>query len=89
MDELSREQSDILKSIEERIAELKKVKESLLKCQRDMDSMGRELRLVRKHNDRLLQILKECGAKLCEKCGEHEAKCCGCKFNGFKDMNLD
>ena len=93
MGELSREQEDILKAIEERIAELKAVKQSMIQCKKDMECMKTELELVRKQNDRLLISLKDCANELCQKCGkyrnDHLGSCDGCKWKEVKYWDAD
>ena len=89
MDGLSREQQDIIRNIEERIAELKEVKQLLLKCRKDYECAAMERDSLRKQNDRLLHMIKECCTELCKKCGKTPQLCCYCKWNGIDEWNVD
>ena len=93
MAEMDREQEEIIRSIEERISELKAVRQSLLQCKRDLECMETELVLVRKQNDRLLTSLKDCANELCQKCGQyrndHLGACDGCKWKEVKHWDVN
>ena len=92
MDGLSKEQKEIIESIEERITELKNIKQSLIKCQKDYECACMERDMLRKQNDRLLTSMKDCVNELCIKCGRfpnnHLGACDACKWKDVKDWDL-
>ena len=79
MTETEKQMQDVLRMVEERIEELKQVKQSLIKCQKDYECAVRERDSLRRHNDRLLRILHNCAVDNCNKCkfkGTEECKHC-------------
>ena len=90
---MTEQENTILRLIEERIAELKNVKQLLITCRKDMECMALELDLVRKQNDRLMVSLKDCANELCHKCGKaansHLGSCDSCKWKNVKGWELD
>ena len=93
MTEMDKQQQEIIRQIEERIEELKTIKQSLVKCQKDYECAVMERDLVRKQNERLLFSLKDCANELCIKCGKHRnshlGSCDDCKWKSVKDWELD
>ena len=93
MTEMDKQQQDILRMVEDRIKELKDIKQMLVKCQKDYECAAMELELVRKQNDSLLTSLKDCANELCQKCGkytnDHLGSCDHCKWKDVKNWNVD
>lgn len=88
---LTRQQQEIICSIEKRIVELKEVKQSLIKTQKDYECAVLERDMLRKQNDRLLQKLKIAGEIICRKCElNKKLDCCeDCEWHGIRDWKLD
>lgn len=93
MTELEKRQQEILRSVEERIEELKNIKQMLVKCQRDFECSQLEVKMLREQNDRLMVSLRDCANDLCQKCGkyrnEHLGVCEGCKWKEVKHWDSD
>ena len=89
---MSEQERDILRAVEERIEELKNIKQLLLKCQKDYECANIELEMVRKQNERLLFSLKDCSNELCQKCGkyvnDHLGSCDHCKWKDVKNWDV-
>lgn len=92
MTELEKQQQEILRSIEDRIEELKNVKQTLLKCRKDIECMEVELSMVRSHNDHLTVTLRDCANELCLKCGNyreaHLGACNDCRWLEVKHIDV-
>ena len=90
---MTNEELDILRIVEDRIEELKKVKQALVKCKRDYECLMTELNLVRKQNDRLMTSLKDCANELCRVCGkhinDHLGSCDSCKWKDVKYWDVE
>lgn len=93
MTEMDKQQQEIIRSIEEKIAELKEIKQLLVKCQRDFECASLERDMLRKQNDRLLVSLKECASELCQKCSKKKnsmlGACINCKWQNVRDWEVD
>lgn len=93
MTEMDKQQQEILRSIEDRITELKNVKQSLINLQKAHQCLEIELHMVRNQNDRLLTSLKNCANELCNKCGKHVndhlGACDSCKWKDVKYWETD
>lgn len=89
---MSEQEREILRAVEERIEELKNIKQLLLKCQKDYECASIELEMVRKQNDKLLTSLKDCSNELCQKCGkyvnDHLGSCDHCKWKDVKNWDV-
>ena len=92
MTEMDKQQQEILRQVEEKIEELKNIKNVLLKCQKDFECATVELEMVRKQNEKLLVSLKDCANELCQKCGQyvndHLGSCDKCKWKNVKDWDV-
>ena len=92
MSEIEKRQQDILQVLEERIGELKNIRQLLVKCQKDYECAVFERDMVRKQNERLLISLKDCANELCLKCGKHRnshlGACDDCKWKDVKDWDV-
>ena len=79
---------EVLRSVEERITELKTVKQSMIQCQKDFECAAMERDMLRKANEKLLVSLKECANENCQKCGkyvnDHLGSCDDCKWKEVK-----
>ena len=94
MTETEKQMQEVLRSVEDRISELKQVKQSLLKCQRDFECASMECETLRRSNDRLLRMVKELAESNCLRCGEAVRKgsaiaCCNCKWVDIKNWKPD
>ena len=86
MSEIEKQMKEVLESIEEKIAELKQVKQSLIKCKLDYECACMERDGLRRSNERLLTLLKELGKENCDNCVKAKEKgvsiaCCNCKWS--------
>lgn len=92
MTETEKQMQEVLRNVEERITELKQVKQSMLKCQKDFECASMELELVRKQNEKLLVSLRDCANELCVKCGryvnDHLGSCDSCKWKAVKEWEV-
>ena len=90
---MTEQERDILRAVEERIEELKNIKQMFLKCQKDYECAKTELEMVRRQNDRLLTSLKDCANENCQKCGkyvnDHLGSCDHCKWKDVKNWDVD
>ena len=82
---MTEQERDILRAVEERIEELKNIKQLLLKCQKDYECAAMERDQLRQSNDRLLWLLKELAKENCDKCAKvkeygSSIACCNCKW---------
>lgn len=93
MADMDMEQQEIIREIEDRITELKSIKQSLIKLQKDYECAVLERDMVRKQNDRLLTSLKDCANELCQKCGkyknDHLGACDHCKWKDVKFWEVE
>ena len=93
MSDIEMEKQEILNKIEDRIRELKEVRQMMVKAQRDYECLKVENDMVRKQNNRLLTSLKDCATELCEKCGKHMndhlGSCDACKWKDVKNWAVD
>lgn len=93
MTELEKKQQDILRQIEEKIAELKNVKATLANYQQAMKCAEFEISIIRRQNDSLMRSLKDCANELCQKCGQYESShlgsCGGCKWKDARNLEVD
>lgn len=93
MSTLDKQQQEIIQSIEQRIIELKEVKQLLIKTQKDFECAAIERDMLRKQNDRLMVSLKSLANENCERCGKyknaHLGSCDGCKWKDVKNWEVD
>lgn len=93
MAEIDVQQQEIIRRVEERIIELKSIKQSLLKCQKDFECAALERDMLRKQNDSLLVSLRDCAKELCKQCGKHVndhlGSCDSCKWKNVKEWDLN
>lgn len=93
MSEIERQQEEILRTIEERITELKSVKQLLVKAQKDLKCANIEIQMLRDANDKLVWKLKDLTNELCHKCGkyknDHLGACDTCKWKDVKHWEVD
>lgn len=89
MTETEKQMQEVLRMVEDRIDELKQVKQSLIKCQKDYECAAIERDMLRKQNERLMVSLKDCANENCQKCGkyinDHLGSCDGCKWKDVKN----
>lgn len=90
---MTEQEREILRAVEERIDELKNIKQLLLKCQKDYECAEIELDMVRRQNEKLLISLKDCANENCQKCGkhinDHLGSCDHCKWKDVKNWKVD
>ena len=94
MTETEKQMQEVLRMVEERIEELKNVKQSLIKCQKDYECAAMERDALRRSNDRLLHIIKNLAKENCEKCEKARVKgeslaCCNCKWSDINEWKVD
>ena len=94
MTEAEKQMQEVLRVVEERIEELKNVKQSLIKCQKDYECAAMERDALRRSNDRLLRIIKNLAEENCNNCVKAKEKgtslaCCNCKWSDINEWKVD